>query len=222
MSFDDEESYFWDIQSKLERKLRGIKGVDLLFERAHQVEREWHDWDSDEEEEEDFPSDRDETRSYHLYFLSPEGKQFHCKTETEVYEEDERDFFGDFVPGDRDIGLAVGISLVAPIGIIVPTWRERFLNGDASDPDIHTHPAQSTDGEPVPYMDFFREFVSEEGFRSLTRLTAKIRTILESHGIRVLQEEEWNQPVPGLRPCEELAMGEPVTVTDAFFFRDIV
>src|SRR6478672_10004651 len=118
--FDKDESYFWDLQDKLERKLRSIKGANITFERPAKGETEWS---RDEFGDEDLPLSQEEDRSFHLYFLVPSGDEFRYKVEQEPMfmdsEEDEAlevDENG-LVKGEGHSGFAVGISLVAPIGI---------------------------------------------------------------------------------------------------------
>ena len=84
IGFDSEESYFWDVYPKLAAAMRKIKGAKLVHERKPQTER---DWSHDSDEDENPPDEMDSTRSYHLFFVCPEGEEFHFESEIESYAE---------------------------------------------------------------------------------------------------------------------------------------
>src|SRR5580658_10574968 len=80
--FDTDESYFYDIQAKLERDLRKIPGASLMW-RTEAEDYSSH-WDDDDE-----PPPQPDFQSYHVFFLAPQGKEFEFETETEFPDEPE-------------------------------------------------------------------------------------------------------------------------------------
>jgi hypothetical protein len=195
----EEDSWFWEAQDNIERRLQNIKDAHVAYQRQPIVERKYFEND----EGDDFPvesSELDEDRSYYLYFLTLGGEEFHYQTEEEqldldIYDAEERELYLEqygtgedgMVRGEGEIGLTVGISLVAPVAMIVPMRREWFENGDADDPSLEFGVAQRDDGTLVSYLEDFRESVGESAFQQLEKLTDKITGILEAAKIRVLR-----------------------------------
>ena len=69
MSFDSDESYFWVVLPKLQRAFHRIPHAQLLQEREPAGGPIW--WDGSDPEE-DPPDEQVRSRSYHLFFVSPE------------------------------------------------------------------------------------------------------------------------------------------------------
>ena len=90
MTFDPDESWFHDVYQKLATAIRRIKGVLPVYEREPDGGPVWFD---DSEPEEDPPDDQQPSRSWHQFFVSPEGQAFAFETEIEnigeAVEEDE-------------------------------------------------------------------------------------------------------------------------------------
>lgn len=229
MTFDSEESYFWDIHPRLTRAFQRVKGVRLL----HELEADggpiwWEDSDPDE----DPPDDITHSRSYHLFFLSPEGEAFTFETETEAIDEEamaeEFDETGwdnepmTTVPGQGRTGWSVAVSLLAPFAVISLGDMATFEDGTTDEPALERY-VQIEEGEKVDLEEDFRKSKGEQAFQVLQDLRDAISGILEKHGISVLPKEEWGKPVPWLRGGEEafVGMGHPIRVLDAFFFEGL-
>jgi len=119
--FDTDESYFHDIQAKLERDLRKIPGASLLWQT--EPEDDSADWDDDDDDDEPPPSSPD-FQSYHVFFLAPQGSEFEFETETEDLEEPD-----DFEDPDAELatvtyqgkgrrGCSVAVSLATPFATV--------------------------------------------------------------------------------------------------------
>lgn len=81
MAFDSDESWFQDVHPKLASAIRHIKGTQLVHEREPEGGPAWFD---DSDPEEDPPDDQEPSRSYHLFFVCPEGEAFNYETEIEL------------------------------------------------------------------------------------------------------------------------------------------
>ena len=81
MAFDSDESWFQDVHPKLASAIRHIKGTQLVLEREPEGGPAWFD---DSDPEEDPPDDQEPSRSYHLFFVCPEGEAFNYETEIEL------------------------------------------------------------------------------------------------------------------------------------------
>jgi hypothetical protein len=86
LSFDSDESYFCEISPKLSRVFHRIRNARLIQEREADGGPIW--WDQSDPEE-DPPDEIEHSRSYHLFFVSLEGKAFTVETEAEGFEEPE-------------------------------------------------------------------------------------------------------------------------------------
>jgi hypothetical protein len=86
LSFDSDESYFCEIYPKLSKVFHRIRNARLVQEREANGGPIW--WDQPDPEE-DPPDEIERSRSYHLFFVSPEGKAFTFETEAEGFEEPE-------------------------------------------------------------------------------------------------------------------------------------
>jgi hypothetical protein len=226
MAFDSDESYFFDVCPKLGAAIRRIKGAQLVHEREPQGEPVWFDHSDPEE---DPPDDHERSRSYHLFFVCPEGEPFTYETEMEsLAEPDEGDQGENELPmetiaGNGRTGWSVGVSLLAPFAVITLSDMEVFENGSTSEPSIESHGFTETWQRIDPEAEF-REFKGEQAFGILLKLRSQVCDILDRYGIGVLPEEEWRKPVPWLRADEEVLVsttGEPVRVLDALFFEGL-
>ena len=189
--FQLQESAFWDLHPEIDRKLRGIKGVRVLFERAPEQPVE-----SSEDPDDSVVLLLDEpVRSYYLYFLSPIRPEFH--------------YHIDRTPaGQGDIGLVLALSLVAPVAMMRSARREVFEDGTTLDPDITGDSGLASVTVPPG-----SESVADSLIQSVTR-------IMEAAEIMVLPPALLQVPVDGLTADPDLALEAPVTVRDAFFFSE--
>jgi len=231
MTFDSEESYFWDIQTRLTRALQRIEGTDMLHEREAEGEPIWNEG---ADRDEDPPDDFTYSRSYHLFFVSPRGAAFAFETEIEgVDEEALAEEFDEprrmdppmkSIPGQGRTGWSIAISLLAPFAVVSLNDMLAFEDGSTSEPGIEPC-ALTQEGEPIAGLEAqFRKFHGDQAFEILRILRSEIVSILEKHGLTVLQEGEWHKPVFWLRGSEEVFVGssdEPIRVLDAFFFERI-
>lgn len=226
MAFDSDESYFWDVYPKLAAAVQRIKGAQLVHEREPEGGPVWFDHSDPEE---DPPDDQERSRSYHLFFVCPEGEAFTYETEMEslgeLAEEDEgeNEWPMETVTGTGRTGWSVAVSLLARFAVITLSDMETFEDGSTSEPPIEslgfTEIGQRIDPEAE-----FRKFKGEQAFEILLKLRGRICDILNRYGIGVLPEEEWRKPVPWLRADDEVLVGttrDPIRVLDALFFEGL-
>jgi len=218
--FATDESYLHDIRPRLERDLRSIRGASLLWQTEE--EEIGARWDEDQNDE---PPPGDEWQSYCVFFLAPEGKEFHFEDETAGMEEaedpEEEEWAETTYPGEGWIGCAVGICLAAPYAVINLCSYSRYDDGTMSTPDVESFIYSAKTHERVDTDQYHREILSPEAFQKLEALGGKIASILVKHRIRVLDEPVLNLRVPGLRASTDVFLEEPLRVRDAFFFRGV-
>lgn len=230
MSFDSEESWFWEAHLTLAGAFHHIEGARLLYEREAEEEASWMDSDDDD----DIPIDYDSPRSYHLFFVSPADEAFEFEAETEnatepefdEYESDEE--FGEpemvTVQGRGHTGWSVAVSMIAPFAVIALGHYSIFDDGSTSEPDIERY-ATDSEGNRIDPEAHFRKFQGERPFQKLDKLRTRIAGILEKEGVTVLPETEWRKVVPWLRSDGEALIGDvvsqPISVFDAFFFQGV-
>jgi hypothetical protein len=135
--FPTDESYFHEIRHQIERDLRSISGVSLVWQTGEasdasrdersarsarpigssrkeckhdsaQPLRDDDDWDE--------PRVEEEWQSYHVFFVSPNGDEF--RFEDQTIGDDPEDGAQTTYPGQGRSGLALTISLAAPIAAI--------------------------------------------------------------------------------------------------------
>jgi hypothetical protein len=189
--FQLQESAFWDLHSKLDRKLRGIKEVRVLFERPPEQPVELPD-----DPENGVVLLLDEpARSYYLYFLSPTRPEYHYRIDRSP-------------AGQGDIGLVLALSLVAPVAMMRSARREVFADGTTLDPDI-----TGDSGLAPVTVPLGTELAIDSLIQSVTR-------IMDAAGIMVLPPALLQVPVDWLTADPDLALDGPVTVRDAFFFSE--
>jgi hypothetical protein len=231
MPFEWDDSYFHGVEAKLSSAFDRIPRT-RLFEREAEREPVW--WD-DPDLEDDPPDNIEPSRSYHVFFVSPDGEAFAYETEIETIEEPEfitEDFeeagWGEdppliVVPGKGRTGWVVAVSLLAPFAVIELGDLAAYEDGSTDEAEIESY-AETAHGERIDLEEQFRKMKGAEAYNILVRLRAKISDILERCGIAVLPSEEWRKPVPGLRGGDETPMGvedRPIRVLDAFFFEEI-
>lgn len=227
MTFDSEESYFRSLYRRLRRSLQRIEGARLL----HEIEADGGPvWFEGSDSDEDPPDDITSSRSYHLFFVSPEGNAFTYETETEEIDEEalaetyeetgaiEEPMMT--VPGLGHTGWSVAVSLLAPFAVLTFGDMEVFENGSTSEPQIESY-AENFNGGCIDPEENFRKFAGEQAFEVLRELRGAITGILERYGISVLPKEEWSKPVKWLKAEQEILVDKPICVLDAFFFEEL-
>lgn len=225
-TFDSDESYFWDVYPKLAAAVRRIKGAQLVQERESEGGPVWFD---DSDPEEDPPDDQERSRSYHLFFVCPDGEAFTYETEMESLgepseeDEGENEWPMETVTGTGRTGWSVAVSLVAPFAVITLSEVVAFEDGSTWEPSIES-PEITEKGQRIDPEAEFRKFKGEQAFEILMKLRGRICGLLSRHGIGVLPEEEWRKKTPWLRADEEVLVGttgDPIRVLDALFFEGL-
>jgi hypothetical protein len=234
-TFSFEESHLTGKLSALEKDLMNIKGAQLKYQLAAKQ----NSIPDDAADIEDFsPTLTECTRSYHLFFICPQGEIFTFESETENFDETENlgvealaeeirknlreSRTKSKIQGQGWFGWSVSLSFLAPFAAIALNEMALFDDGSTEEPGIEMF-IQDLDGEPIHPEKHFRELLGDEALEILQELNAKIGTILQKHGIVVLPEEEWQKPVPWLKGGEKAFMGtgaQPIRVLDAFFFEE--
>ena len=214
--FDTEESDFPEIQAKLERDLRKIRGASLQWQTEPEEPVHWDD-DYDDEP----PLDR-EFQSYHVFFVTPDGDEFRYETEGETVEPpedlDEEEWTETTVPGEGRIGCAAAVCLAAPVAVVDFSDRSQYQDGTSTGADINQCIISDDPREKVTPEAYYRSQLSPEAFQKLENLRAKIVAVLQKHRLAVLDESILDLPVPGLKAIEEVFLEKPIRVRDAFFF----
>ncbi len=188
MVFDSDESWFHDVYAKLASAFRRIKSAQLAHEReSAPVPVRFDDSDDDEDR---FPDDPEPSRSYHLFFVCPEGDAFNYETAIEGIaephrngEEDESEVPVETVAGSGRTGWAVAVSLIAPFAVITLSDMEAYEDGSFSDPTIESHGFTETGQRIDPETEFLK-WKGERAFRTLLKLRGRICDMLDNHGIR--------------------------------------
>jgi hypothetical protein len=121
------------------------------------------------------------------------------------------------ISGSGSTGWSVAVSLLAPFAVIALGTTANYEDGSSDDPGIPTSTICKIGEQYDPEAEF-RNAKGEEAFATLMKVRVRICGILSRYGIHVLPEEEWRKPVPWLRAAEEVLVGEPICVLDAFFF----
>jgi len=227
MAFDSDESYFWDVHPELRAAIGRLKRARLVHERQSDGGPIWFDGSDPEE---DPPDDDVRSRSYHLFFVCPEGEAFtyECEIQSLAEPECEEDWNEDEMPmetvaGSGQTGWSVAVSLLAPFAVITLGDMDTFEDGSISEPSIESHGLTEA-GQRIDEEAEFRKSKGEQAFEILLKLRGRIAGILSQSGISVLPEEEWRKPVPWLRADEEVlvgAMDESIRVLDALFFEGL-
>ena len=150
--FATDESHFHDIRPRLERDLRHVRGGSLLWQTEEETAAGW-----DNENDERPP--RDGWQSYHVFFLSPDGDEFHFKDETAGIEEpeDPQAEAETKRPGEGWIGCAIGICLVAPYAVINLSSYSHYEDGTVSVPDVESFIYSDHTNERVDTDQYHRQ-----------------------------------------------------------------
>ena len=217
--FDTDESYFHDIRDELERDLRKISGASLRWQTEEESDTHW---DADDEDEP--PLDRD-FQSYHVFFVSPHGKEFEFETETESVEEaedpDVDELITTTVRGQGRYGCTVAISLAAPVAAVRLGDYAQFEDGCVFGPDPLSTAVSGETDEPVDIGEQCGQSLGEEALAKLENLRQKVAAVLAKHKVQLLDDSILDLPVPGLRAEEEVFVEGPPSIRDAFFFRGV-
>jgi hypothetical protein len=231
MPFDWDDSYFHEVYTKLSGAFDRIPRAQV-FEREAEREAVW--WDGSDPEQ-DLLDNMEPSRSYHVFFVSPDGEAFAYETEIEtisepeeITEDCEEAGWGEdapviLVPGKGRTGWVVAVSLLAPFAVIELGDVASFEDGSTDEAEIEPY-AETADCQRIDLEERFRKMKGAAAYEILVRLRAKISGILEKSGIAVLPAEEWRKPAPKLRGGKETPMGvegRAIRVLDAFFFEDI-
>jgi hypothetical protein len=232
MPLDPDDSYFSGLHPKLSRALRRIRNTSLVCEREGDGGPVW--WEESDPEE-DPPDEIERSRSYHTFFVSPDGEGFTFETEADGVTEPAfmtADFaeagWGEDPPVSRVSGRGrpgwvVAVSLLVPFAVIERGDRVAFEDGSTAEAEIEFC-RQTADGERIDPEESFREVYGAQAYKTIVSLRAKISDILEGFGITVLPAEEWRKPAPWLRGTEETLIGlngKAIRVLDAFFFETL-
>lgn len=231
MPFDSDESYFCVVHPKLQRAFHRIPHAQLLQEREPMGGPIW--WDGSDPEE-DPPDEQLRSRSYHLFFVSPEGEPFTFYAEAEsiteaefMTEEFEEAGWGEGppvgrIPGSGRTGWVVAVSLLAPLAVIELGEVITYDDGSKTDAEIESY-GETEDGKRIDPEELFRTTHGAEAYQGLVKLRAQISGILEKGGISVLPAEEWRKAAPWLRGGQGMLpgiAGRAIRVLDAFFFEE--
>ena len=204
MSFDPDESYFCGVHLKLQRAFHRIPHAQLLQEREAEGGPMW--WDNSDPEE-DPPDEQRRSRSYHLFFVSPEGAAFTFETEAEciaepefMTEEFEEAGWGEGlpisrIPGKGRTGWVVALSLVAPFAVIELGDVTTYEDGGTTEVEIESC-VQTEGGERIDDPEeHFRKTKGAQAYQILGKLRAELSDILGSTWVRY-------SPMITMRPSE--------------------
>jgi len=232
LPFDLDESYFFELHPKLSRAFRRIRNTRLSYEREADGGPVW--WEESDPEE-DPPDEIERSRSYHTFFVSPDGEGFTFDTEAEGVAEPEimTDDFAEAgweeeppvgrISGSGRTGWVVAVSLLAPFAVIELGDMVAFEDGSTTEAEIESY-RRTADGELIDPEETFRKVYGAQAYKTIVSLRAKIAHILEGFRITVLPPEEWRKPAPWLRGTEETLVGldgRAIRVLDAFFFESL-
>src|SRR5215471_2073501 len=232
MPLDPDKSYFIELHPKLSRALRRIRNTRPVYEREADGGPVW--WEESDPEE-DPPDEVERSRSYHTFFVSPDGEGFTFETEAEGVTEPEfmTDDFAEAgwgedppvtrIPGSGRTGWVVAVSLLAPFAIIELGDTVAFEDGSTTEAEIESY-SESGEGDRGDPEENFRKVHGARAYKTIVTLRATIVAILGGFGITVLPAEEWRKPAPWLRGAEETLIGldgKAIHVLDAFFFESV-
>jgi len=226
--FDESESYFFSIRESIRADLHRIRGVAAFWESADPFEKYNHSaWDDDDDDFGESPPE--DFQSYHVFFLAPVGEEFVSEEETEGYAEpDPLDEDEDAVEpeeatysGTRRDGYVLGVSLLARVAAISWSSMASFEDGSEYFPDVYSQEACEPGEKPSEPPLSKTEPYSKDGIKKMERLRNAIVAVLKKHRIRLIEDEELALCVPRLRASEEVFIGKPVSVFEAFFFHGV-
>jgi hypothetical protein len=217
----DGDSYYDKIREKVRAALGTVKGACLLYDRPPEGRPHWSE-DSDPDED---PPDWDEmASSYDLLFFALGGKQFEFEGEFEEEDWPEDEDADEPVlvsrPTEGKVGLAVGISVVAPFAAICLSDMEFAHSGYESLPSIDSIP--QCKNEPIEKVEarYVKEY-GKEGLKAILDLEHAITRVLHKFGIRVLSHPELRTRIPCLKPDPKMSFrpAKSATVYEALFFQ---
>ena len=214
VSVDWDDAPFWEVCPKLKAALSHIPRSAIFYEREPEGGPKWSETSNPHE---DPPDWHDESRSYCLFFVSSTNDRL--KFATDTIEPDEEGVERHF-QGEGRIGYVVVVSLVAPFAVVALDQMEVFDNGSQSEPDVEPQ-IFGLDGRKVDPEEHYRELVDGAAFALLGALRAEIVRVLEKFAVVVIPEEDLERRVRWLRASQDIIVGDPITVRDAFFFRSV-
>jgi hypothetical protein len=225
---DEEESHIHSTFPALVRKLSLIRGGRITYEREPFPEPEWAEGD---EPYEDLPAFTDFSSSYRLLFVECVGDDMTYEVETETFadelnldEEDELDEDESpeiiTVHGEGVVGCSVGLSLIAPFAAVDFNVMERFEDGGFTEPDLVPSVLSGGSEESSGLSDHLRSLLDPSAWRRLIAFRKRIVKTVDSHRIRVLEENELRRPLRFLRfSADVIPIDVEPTVRSALFFR---
>lgn len=204
----DSDFYVQNIQGTLEEDLTKIRGASLA-------------WQTGAEESDGQEPIEQEFLSYHLFFLSPDGDEFHFQAETEAENPEDGQWADGMVPGEGLMGCTAALSLVAPVAAVDFSEYTWYEDGGVAAPDIIQRIISDENGEPITPEDHYRSTLSPEAFQKMEVLRGRIIAVLQRQGIDILDESVLELPAPDLRATTDVFLENPdlVSVREAFFFR---
>lgn len=214
-----DESWFGEAEEGVRSRLAGLAGAGLAFERSPDPERPGLDDDS----QVPAPETGERVRSYRLFFVAPTASwaRFDVEDERPVDLGEEPPGKGNGerlvrVKGRQQVGCAVGVSLLPPVGLVRLDSMTTYEDGACDEPDIQPK-VFDLDFKPIDPHQYFAELYEGEELSALFDLERKAAEALTSLGIRVISTEEAVTVVPFLRVGEAF-IDKPVRLQDAFFF----
>ncbi len=194
MPLDLDESYFFELHPKLSRDLHHIRNTRLVYEREADGGPVW--WEESDPEE-DPPDEIERSRSYHTFFVSPDGKGFTFETEAEGITEPEfmTDDFAEIrgedppvtrISGSGRNGWVVAVSLLAPFAVIELGETVAFEDGNTTEAEIESY-GQAADGELIDPEKSFQKVSGARVYKTIMSLRTKIADILGGFGMPCCQ-----------------------------------
>jgi len=206
--FDADESYFHNIHAAVERDLRMIAHVRLL-------------WQTPAVDEPAF-------KSYYIFFLAPEGGEFESETETENFgpedpEDPDTDVVTVMVPGKGTCGCSVVVSYASPFAAVAFCEYAQYEDGSDATPDpCNFKYFDEQTGERTDPAAHYRNTLGEGPFAELEKLRAGIAKVLAEHGVVVLDQAILDLPASHLKADGDVFLeGKRISAGDAFFFRGV-
>ena len=209
-----EDSYLAGLLPSLRDALASIPQTTILHDQPPQDEpRPDPAFDHDENP----PMVSEQSRSYHQFFVALRDTRFEYDAEDLAPDENgvERT-----VRGKGTWGCVVGVSLVAPVAVVILDAIETFEDGSVIQPDVHPQ-RFDLDMKPLDMDEHVREALGDDALAGLHDLHERIAHALDGLGVRVLSAEEAGRPVPWLRAGEGALVEGTVTVRDALFLRSM-
>jgi hypothetical protein len=207
--FSEEESYLAECADALDKKLAEIAGT--YMEAWYNLSGSYSSFDDDEEEG-DIPFDN-ESLSYLLYFISLDNGEATYEREYEVD--------GATKIANVRAGVVLYISYLAPVAFL--HFNEVIKDEDGETFPFIEHPNQLEPNEELGLSgaEDFLQHASPKLKQELEHIKQEVEEVIKQFNIRMITREEARQTCPWLTHDEEVLVGEPPTVFDAFFYRCI-